>query len=166
MRILAPARLSASDAVAAVLMISGLARWQAIDRPAPSRAASRRTPSGTSSPSCSTPTHYPALAAALADGGLSDEEADDPFRFALERALDGLDASWSGPATPPTEPADLIGRAGGSVDQVVDYPRDARLKEATRIAPGGRGEGSGRRREGSATRARESCATPGGGSAS
>ena len=41
--------------------------------------------------------------------------------------------SWSGPGAPPdpsrsvstaTEPADL--------DQVVDYPRDARLKEATR----------------------------------
>ena len=30
MRILAPARLSSTDAVAAVLMISGLARWQAI----------------------------------------------------------------------------------------------------------------------------------------
>ena len=133
LRILTPARMSSSDAVAAVLMISGLARWQAtIDR-AIAGGEQVEAERYVFTELLDTD-HYPALVRALADGGLSDEESDDPFRFALERALDGLAGvveseamtrSWQATPTPAqAEPPDL--------EQVVDYPRDARLKEATR----------------------------------
>lgn len=131
LRILAPARLSSTDAVAAVLMISGLARWQAIIDRAVAGGEQEDAELYVFTELLDAE-HYPALVAALADGGLSDDEEDDPFRFALERALDGLavvvgsrEAPRSEqPAPAATEPLDL--------EQVVDYPRDARLKEATR----------------------------------
>ena len=133
LRILAPARLSSTDAVAAVLMVSGLARWQAIiDRAIAGGEDAAADAERYVFTELLDAEHYPALVAALADGGMSDEEADDPFRFALERALDGLAVVvGSGDATrpepdvaTPTEPQDL--------EQLVDYPRDVRLKEATR----------------------------------
>ena len=124
LRILAPAQMSASDAVAAVLMVSGLTRWQAtIDRSLASHdqyAAEQAVFA-----ELVTPDRYPALTQALAAGGMSDDEADDPFRFALERALDGLEHAVGSVARstdeePPTPKNDFA------------YPRDARLKAATK----------------------------------
>ena len=120
LRIMAPAGMPAADAIAAVLMISGLTRWQSV--------ISRALASDSSTEAeqfvfaeLVTPDRYPALAESLAQGGLSDSEDDDPFAFALERALDGLSRA-AGKASP-IEPAPPV---------EPDYPRDARLKEATR----------------------------------
>ncbi len=124
LRILAPAQMSASDAVAAVLMVSGLTRWQAtIDRSLASHdqyAAEQAVFA-----ELVTADRYPALTQALAAGGMSDDEADDPFRFALERALDGLERAVGSAARPAEEgSANALGE--------FEYPRDARLKAATK----------------------------------
>jgi hypothetical protein len=128
LRILAPARMAPTEAVAAVLMISGLTRWQAV--------IDRATASGEQFEAeqfvfseLVTQERYPALSSTLREGGLSDEEADDPFAFALERALDGLERSVGSrdqPAGALPVPVETV--APGEFD----YPRDARLKEATR----------------------------------
>jgi len=126
LRLLVPARMAAPDAVAAVLMISGLTRWQA--------TIARSVASGDQLEAeqlvfaeLVTPERYPALAESLRHGGMTDDEADDPFDFALERALDGLERSvgsaGEGPVRERSETVD--------VDDV-EVPRDARLKEATR----------------------------------
>ena len=124
LRILEPARMSASDAVASVLMVSGLTRWQAtIDR---SLATNDRFAAEQAVfAELVTPDRYPALTQAMAAGGMSDEEADDPFRFALERALDGLERVVGSKERPIEE------RPAGPAGEF-DYPRDARLKAATR----------------------------------
>ncbi|HYI56535.1 MAG TPA: TetR/AcrR family transcriptional regulator [Microlunatus sp.] len=133
LRLLAPAGMAASNAVAAVLMISGLTRWQAtIDRSVAS--GDQLEAEQVVFTELVTPERYPALAAALRDGGLSDDEADDPFRFALERALDGLECVVGSVGVPPApvEPVEPESVRGGQVDDV-EVPRDARIKEATRI---------------------------------
>jgi AcrR family transcriptional regulator len=120
LRLLAPARMAPNDAVAAVLMISGLIRWQStIDRavaddPWPAAAAMVFG-------ELVTPERYPALAQAVAAGAMSDQDEDDPFAFALERALDGLSRVAGGAPLPEPPPA-----------PEPDYPRDAKLREATR----------------------------------
>ena len=126
LRILAPAEMVATHAVAAVLMVSGLARWRAI--------IERSTTSGRYAEAerlvfteLVTAERYPGLAAAIREGGLSDEEVDDPFDFALERALDGLERAAGGrgravPVHATTEPSPPLDHP----------PRDTRLKEATR----------------------------------
>jgi AcrR family transcriptional regulator len=129
LRLLVPARMAAPDAVAAVLMISGLTRWQA--------TIARSTTSGEQLEAeqlvfaeLVTPERYPALAASLRDGGMSDDEADDPFVFALERALDGLERSVGSAGDGPARIES--GSEPVEIDDV-DVPRDARLKEATRV---------------------------------
>jgi len=141
LRILAPARMAATDAVSAVLMISGLTRWQA--------TIARSVAGGELAAAeqfvfteLVSPERYPALAVALAEGGLSDEEVDDPFTFALERALDGLEravgSAVGSVAGTPVADADAGAGAGADSDTAplpiddVEVPRDARLKEATR----------------------------------
>jgi AcrR family transcriptional regulator len=128
LRLLAPARMAPAAAVAAVLMISGLSRWQAV--------IDRATASGEQLEAeqfvfgeLVTPMRYPALSLALREGGLSDDEADDPFVFALERALDGLERSV-GSREHPSGPAPASDETPATGEH--DYPRDARLKEATR----------------------------------
>lgn len=129
LRLLAPTRLPAVEAVAAVLMMSGLTRWQATIARAVATGEQTETERFVFS-ELVTPERYPDLAAALAEGGLSDEEEDDPFTYALERALDGLERSVAAggrlaeAATPEPAPTE--------VDDV-EVPRDARLKEATRL---------------------------------
>lgn len=126
LRILAPARMTASDAVAAVLMISGLVRWQAtIDRAVAGgeQFEAEQFVFG----ELVTPDRYPGLAAALADGGMSEEADDDPFRFALERALDGLER-----VVGPEDARSALPSSNDHRDDRASYPRDARLKEATR----------------------------------
>ena len=131
LRILAPARLSSTDAVAAVLMISGLARWQAIiDRAV--AGGEQEDAERYVFTELLDAEHYPALVAALADGGLSDDEADDPFRFALERALGRPGGGGRVREAPRSEQAAPAATEPPDLEQVVDYPRDARLKEATR----------------------------------
>ncbi len=123
LRILEPARMSANDAVAAVLMLSGLTRWQSMiarSLESSDSAAAEQTVFT----ELVTPDRYPALSAALAAGGMSDEVADDPFRFALERALDGLERAVG----TVDHPVEEVGVEPGQLD----YPRDARLKAATR----------------------------------
>lgn len=127
LRLLEPAQLSPNDRVAAVLMISGLVRWQSL--------IDRATAGGEQLEAeqfvfgeLVTPERYPALAAVIREDGLSEEETDDPFAFALERALDGLErAAGSRPQS-----ADSAEDGVGTSPPEVDYPRDARLKEATR----------------------------------
>lgn len=128
LRLLKPARLSPNDRVAAVLMISGLVRWHALIH--------RATASGEQFEAeqfvfgeLVTPERYPALAEVIREHGLSDEAADDPFAFALERALDGLERA-AGPWQPSAGPIEADDLAASQSD--IGYPRDARLKEATR----------------------------------
>jgi len=128
LRLLSPAGMAATDAVAAVLMTSGLTRWQA--------TITRATASGVAVAAeqfvfseLITAEHYPSLTEALLAGGLSDD-ADDQFAFALECALDGLEravGSTGGGRLPRAVQDDLAELAD------VEVPRDARLKEATRL---------------------------------
>lgn len=123
LRILAPARMAANDAVAAVLMLSGLSRWQSMIarslRGNDSSAAEQAVFT-----ELVTPERYPALTQALAAGGMSDDPDDDPFRFGLERALDGLERAVGSADHPVEEVSD--------VSDELDYPRNARLKATTR----------------------------------
>ena len=131
LRILAPARLRSADAVAAVLMVSGLARWQAIIDRALAGGEQVDAESYVFTELLDAE-HYPALVSALADGGFSDAGCGRPVPvrvgagFGRVGVVVGSEvASRPEQAVPtPTEPPDL--------EQVVDYPRDARLKEATR----------------------------------
>ena len=94
-------------------MISGLARWQAIiDRAL--AGGEQEDAERYVFTELLDADHYPALVGALADGGLSDEESDDPFRFALERALDGLAVVVGFGGRGPIRAADRPRRDGAS----------------------------------------------------
>ena len=132
LRILAPTPLTRDEGVSAVLMLSGLTRWQAgltrvltqSDRPPDYDQQVLRQ--------LVDPDNLPEVHAAVVEGVFGPEGDDsDPFAFALARGLDGLELymermNREGRPAPsrPAEPSETAD------DQ--DYPRDAELKRTTR----------------------------------
>ena len=131
LRMLAPTPLTRDEGVSAVLMLSGLTRWQAgLTRVL---TQSDRPPDYDQQVLLQLvdPDNLPEVHAAVVEGVFGPEGDDiDPFAFALARGLDGLELymerNREGRPAPirPAEPADT------SDDQ--DYPRDAELKRTTR----------------------------------
>jgi AcrR family transcriptional regulator len=132
LRILASSPLTRDEGTSTVLMLSGLTRWQAglirvltqSDRPPDYDERVLRALVNVD--------RLPEVHAAVIEGVFGPGVEDtDPFAFALERALDGLDAYM---ATIETQGRIMTSAPDDETDETddQDYPRDAQLKETTR----------------------------------
>lgn len=127
LRILAPTSLGRDEGTSVILMLSGLTRWQSglvraltqSDRPPDYDQRMLRELVDADA--------LPEVAAAVADGAFGPEGLD-PFAFATERALDGVELY--------VQRLQRDGRVGldaePATSEPADYPRDAELKRVTR----------------------------------
>jgi hypothetical protein len=120
LRILQVTSLTPDQAVAIVLMLSGMGRWEATI----SRAAAGSEQAGEQLVlrELVTESRYPGLFAAVAGGAFDPADETDPFLFSTARVLDGI-AAHLGPVERP--------RPDEAVASVPAYQRDQRIKDAT-----------------------------------
>lgn len=130
---LAESPLSWGERVATMIMLSGMARWQGgIERGyetsmreqnLSAEEVERREDSLMHA--FVTESAFPSLHQAVVDGVFG-SQGEDPFAFAIQRALDGVAAYIDGlPNVDATEPAQVPGADD-------DYPRDRTLREASK----------------------------------
>jgi len=120
LRILQVTSLTHDQALAIVLMLSGMGRWEATI----SRAVAGSEQAGEQLVlrDLVTESRYPGLFAAIVGGAFDPEDETDPFVFSTARVLDGVAAFVERAERPPPEEI---------IEPVARYQRDQRIKEAT-----------------------------------
>ena len=110
----------AGQAVAIVLLLSGMSRWEATITRA--SAGSEQAGEQLVLRDLVTETRYPGLFAAVVGGAFDPADETDPFVFSTARVLDGVAAYVERAERP--RPDDVV-------EPVAPYQRDQRIKEAT-----------------------------------
>ncbi len=149
LRILQVTSLTQGQAVAIVLLLSGMSRWEATITRA--SAGSERAGEQLVLRDLVTETRYPGLFAAVIDGAFDPTDETDPFVFSTARVLDGVAAYVERTRASPAgrrRPADPALPAGPA-DQGGDAEAPGRRRQAarraqtgSRVDQGSRGEGS------------------------